>query len=71
VAFERMESNAEVACVAAGVHDHTGAMTAAMSISVPVVRWADRTEDEWAKLVTSGAHMLSGRLGARSPQPKP
>ena len=70
VAFERMESNAEVACVAAGVYDHTAAMVAAMSISVPMVRWADRTEDEWAKLVTVGAQMLSGRLGARPPQAK-
>ena len=64
VAFESQESNLEVSCVAAPVYDHAGTMAAAMSISVPNTRWGARTDDDWAKLVASGAAELSRRLGA-------
>jgi IclR family KDG regulon transcriptional repressor len=64
VAFENMESNPEVACVAAPVYDHTGTMSAAMSISVPIIRWNNNTPEQWAKLASTGAGELSYRLGA-------
>jgi IclR family transcriptional regulator, KDG regulon repressor len=63
LAFDRCESNASVACVAAPVHDRTTAMVAALSISVPTVRWTDDVADRWAVAVTEGAGRLSAQLG--------
>jgi IclR family KDG regulon transcriptional repressor len=65
MAYDDCESNAAVYCVAAPVYEHSGAMVAAMSISVPNIRWADRSREEWAELVRSGADALSRRLGHR------
>jgi DNA-binding IclR family transcriptional regulator len=53
-----------VACVAAGVHDLTRRMVAAMSISVPTVRWSDDIAAALATMVTEGARRLSDQLGA-------
>jgi IclR family transcriptional regulator, KDG regulon repressor len=72
LATDFCESNPDVACVAAPVHDHTGTMVAAISISVPTVRWSRRRQDELAALVTGGAARLSTQLGhhpARPTQP--
>jgi DNA-binding IclR family transcriptional regulator len=63
LAFDHCESNVSVVCVAAPVYDHTRAMVAAMSISVPTVRWTDDVADRWALSVTEGAAGLSARLG--------
>lgn len=65
IAFERMESNQDVACVAAPIYDASGEMVAAMSIAVPVARWGKRTSDEWSELVREGAGALSRQLGFR------
>lgn len=65
VAYDNCESNEAVGCVAAGVHDHSGQMVAAMSISVPTIRWTDQRRAEWTGLVRRGAAELSGRLGHR------
>lgn len=65
VAYDSCESNDAVCCVAAGVHDHTGAVVAAMSISVPTLRWSPGRRDELTGLVRRGADQLSGRLGFR------
>ena len=51
------------AASSAGVHDHTGRMVAAMSISVPTIRWTDERSAEWADLIRRGAETLSARLG--------
>jgi IclR family KDG regulon transcriptional repressor len=64
LAFDHSESNASVACVAAGVRDRTGGIVAAMSISVPTVRWSDDIAAALAEVVTEGARRLSTRLGA-------
>ena len=43
-------------------------MIAAMSISVPAMRWDDERHREWGELVRDGAATLSQRLGHR-PRP--
>jgi IclR family transcriptional regulator, KDG regulon repressor len=57
------ESNRDVRCVAAPVHDHRGTMVAAMSISVPISRTAEDWPGRLADLVRVGAGELSRRLG--------
>ena len=63
LAFDDCESNESVACVAAPVRDRSGAMVAAMSISVPTVRWTTEVAQQWAVIVTEGADQLSKLLG--------
>lgn len=63
LAYDECESNEAVYCVAAPVYDHTGDMVAAMSISVPSIRWNAERRDEWSALVRHGAESLSQRLG--------
>ncbi|AWL43055.1 MULTISPECIES: IclR family transcriptional regulator [Streptomyces] len=63
VAVEHRESNPDVSCVAAPVRDRSGRVVAALSISVPVIRWSEEREDELARLAVGGADALSGRLG--------
>jgi IclR family KDG regulon transcriptional repressor len=63
VAWDECESNAAVNCVAAPVFDHSADMVAAMSISVPTVRWSARQAARYAQLVRRGATDLSARLG--------
>ncbi|RKO19975.1 IclR family transcriptional regulator [Pseudarthrobacter phenanthrenivorans] len=64
VAFESGESNLDVSCVAAPVRDHAGVVRAAISISVPDMRWYQRSEQEWAELALDGARQLGSELGA-------
>ncbi|MFD7883982.1 helix-turn-helix domain-containing protein [Streptomyces sp. SID2999] len=65
VAVERRESNPDVSCVAAPVRDRTGRVVAALSISVPTVRWSEERRTELEALAVRGAAELSGRLGHR------
>lgn len=69
VGSEYCESNESVACVAAPVYDRRGAMAAAMSISVPVLRWTEERTREWEQLIRDGAADLSRRLGHPAPPP--
>lgn len=69
LAYDHCESNDSVHCVAAPVYDHGGDMIAAMSISVPLMRWNDERHREWSDLVRDGAAELSQRLGHR-PRPR-
>jgi DNA-binding IclR family transcriptional regulator len=62
-ATDDCESNRDVRCVAAPVYDHSGAMAAAMSISVPVSRTAEDWPGRLAGLIREGAASLSRRLG--------
>jgi IclR family KDG regulon transcriptional repressor len=62
-AWDECESNPAVNCVAAPVWDHAGAMVAAMSISVPIVRWSAAHAVRYADLVGREAAALSERLG--------
>ncbi|OLT43971.1 IclR family transcriptional regulator [Saccharomonospora sp. CUA-673] len=66
IAVEDRESNPDVHCVAAPVRDSSGAVVAALSISVPSIRWDDRRTPELEQLARKGAADLSARLGHRS-----
>jgi len=65
LSYDEGESTDEVQCVAAGVYDHTGRMVAAMSISVPSMRWDDAAREALPTLVREGAEQLSASLGFR------
>jgi DNA-binding IclR family transcriptional regulator len=65
LAYDDCESNDAVHCVAAPVRDHTGAVVAAMSISVPLLRWTGERKRRWSDLVRRGADTLSESLGHR------
>lgn len=67
LAWDNCESNPDVRCVAAPIHDHRGRMVAAMSISFPVVRDTPERFRELARLVREGAREVSERLGYRQP----
>lgn len=64
LASDDCESNDGIRCVAAPIYDHGGAMVAALSISVPTLRWTAERDREWSELVRNGAAVLSHRLGA-------
>ncbi|MFI8367854.1 IclR family transcriptional regulator [Streptomyces sp. NPDC085466] len=65
VAVEQRESNPDVSCVAAPVRDRSGRVVAALSVSVPVIRWDEARENELTALAVHGATELSHRLGHR------
>ena len=67
LAYDDRESNDDVRCVAAPVRDHRGVVVAALSISVPTLRWDDERERAWGALVLRSADRLSGLLGHRPP----
>ena len=62
-AEENCESNDHVACVAAPVYDRLGERVAAISISVPILRWNDEAKQRYVELVLGGAKAMSQRLG--------
>ncbi|MGA5195733.1 IclR family transcriptional regulator [Streptomyces exfoliatus] len=65
IALESRESNPDVSCVAAPVRDRTGRVVAALSISVPMIRWSEARRVELEGLAVKGATELSERLGHR------
>ncbi|QKJ88655.1 IclR family transcriptional regulator [Paramixta manurensis] len=65
VAWERCESNPDVACVAAPVWNAAGENIAAMSISVPITRMSETRFTELQAVVIAGALQLSAQLGYR------
>lgn len=71
VAVDHREANDAVACFAVPIHDDTNTVVAAMSISVPIIRWSNERQKELTSLVIEGGRKLSHRLGHRDPgQPK-
>ena len=66
MAYDDAESSEDVHCVATGVRDHSGAMVAALSVSVPIMRWSTERRDVLADLVRAGAARLSESLGHRA-----
>jgi IclR family KDG regulon transcriptional repressor len=68
-AVEESESNADASCVAAPVRDRTGQVVAALSISVPGIRWNTGRRAELEELAVAGAAELSTRLGYRTARP--
>lgn len=65
IAVEHRESNPDVSCVAAPVRDGRGRVVAALSISIPMIRWTESREEELSHLARKGAGALSARLGFR------
>ncbi len=65
IALECRESNPDVSCVAAPVRNRSGRVVAALSISVPMIRWSDERHAELSRLAAKGAADLSERLGHR------
>lgn len=63
VAFEDGESTPGMRCVAAGVLDASGAVAAAISVSVPNARWEQHPEQHWVGMVTESAAQMSAQLG--------
>lgn len=63
---ENSESNTAVACVAAPVYNRSGVCVAAMSISVPTLRWNKTVKARYVKLVLEGAAAMSASLGSLS-----
>lgn len=62
-AWEYCESNEHVTCVAAPVFDRLGQCIAAMSISVPVMRWSDDDRDRFVQWAKQGAAAMTRELG--------
>ncbi len=62
-ALDREESTEGLSCVAAPVYDGSGKVVAAMSISVPSMRYTPDRQAELLALVRRGAQRLSLRLG--------
>nr|WP_199432356.1 IclR family transcriptional regulator [Qaidamihabitans albus] len=65
LAHEHGESNLDVVCVAAPVRDGTGAVVAALSVSVPAHRWGATPRPRWERWARDGADALSTALGLR------
>lgn len=63
IAFEYEESTPGVTCVAAPVRDATGAVIAAISLSIPSPRFTARAVSEWVDLVRDAGKSLSSSLG--------
>ncbi|HXL92171.1 MAG TPA: IclR family transcriptional regulator [Streptosporangiaceae bacterium] len=70
LAWDFCESNEDVCCVAVVVYDRNGP-AAAMSVSVPIVRWSPLTATQYARVVREQAWLLSSRLGASSARREP
>lgn len=62
-ATDRGEVSPDLRCVAAPVRDASGAIVAAISVSVPITRMNDQREAELAYLVLDAAAVVSRRLG--------
>lgn len=71
VAFENQESTPNVRCAAAPVRDVTGAVVAAISISVASARWDQFPEGHWVGIAKQGAAELSALLGFTEPAEVP
>lgn len=66
---EYCESNQDAACVASSIHDQSGASVAALSISIPIIRWTDSSRLGFARLAVEGADWISARHGAQARRP--
>lgn len=60
---EYEESGPGVACAAAPIRNGGGKAVAAISITVPLARWAQFPEQHWADIVLEAAQGLSHQLG--------
>lgn len=63
-AEETSESNTDAACVAAPVYNRSNECVAAISISVPMLRWSESQKSRCTQLVRDGAKSMSANLGS-------
>jgi IclR family transcriptional regulator, KDG regulon repressor len=70
LAWDFCESNEDVCCVAVAVYDRNGP-AAALSVSVPIMRWSPLTATQYARVVRAQAESLSTRLGAAPARREP
>ncbi len=70
-AVDREERESGVRCVAAPVHDASGRVVAALSVSAPATRLPQRRLPQVAATVTSAAREISRRLGFSTPRITP
>jgi DNA-binding IclR family transcriptional regulator len=61
-AFDLEEILPDLCCVGAPIHDHTGHVVAAISMSVPAYRF-QRSQIEFRKAIVRAGKMISERLG--------
>jgi IclR family acetate operon transcriptional repressor len=66
-ATDLQENEAGICCVAAPVYDHTGRVTAGLSVSVPAARFDDAAPARLGPQVRAAAEDLSRRLGWAGP----
>ena len=62
-AMDNSESTEDVCCIAAPVHDNTGATIAAMSVSSLATRLTDARREHFIDAIVSAANGLSASLG--------
>jgi len=62
-AIDDMENEEGIRCVGAPIFDHTGSVTAAVSISGPAYRLSDSRLQELSALVAGIGEAISGKLG--------
>jgi DNA-binding IclR family transcriptional regulator len=70
-ALDREEYTIGVRCLAVPVHDHSGRVTASMSVSVPTVRFDLARQEQALTALREAAWSLSAALGFRDQQPEP
>jgi IclR family transcriptional regulator, acetate operon repressor len=70
LAYDRQEFQPGVACIAAAVRDHAGAVAGAISVSVPVLRGTPELIERMRNTVRDAARALSVELGGpAAPRP--
>jgi DNA-binding IclR family transcriptional regulator len=62
-AVDDMENEEGIRCVGAPIFDHTGSVTAAISISGPAYRLSDSRLQELSAVVVETGEAISGKLG--------
>ncbi|MFE3849774.1 IclR family transcriptional regulator [Streptomyces griseorubiginosus] len=68
-AVDDVENEQDIRCVAAPVHDHTGAVTTAVSISGPATRVTRERLPELGTLLMSATRTITADLGGTAPEP--
>jgi len=66
-AVDDVENEPDIRCVAAPVFDHTGLVTAAVSVSGPATRITPERVAEVGKMVAETAHGITAALGGTTP----
>jgi DNA-binding IclR family transcriptional regulator len=61
-AYDVEEAIEELCCVAAPIHDHTGEVVAAMSLSVPAYRF-QQCKDQYRQAIIGATRQVSENLG--------